>query len=240
MRAYRKACEINLAYRIPTVPGVIEARSTTYTIYQEIAATNPESDLERSNASHKHFLDCLTEAFEALGGNAWMSSQQAEEMAAQGTNDVEEILFDNKFASLGLDSQEGGGERDEEEELSDRGEDPELQPTTTFGRPQQKRSSGKGKKGRRGQRAKKNKKKQKPDAVEEGGTEDIPLESYRIIEDEDGLVTEYLMAVYALFREWIDVRAHIQRVWRNVACSGLNSAVAGAVSNMAVMMIKRT
>ncbi|KAF2237026.1 hypothetical protein EV356DRAFT_497315 [Viridothelium virens] len=216
--------------------SVIEARSAAYKVFQETVARNPDPELEKSNASHKHFLDSLTKAFEALGGMAWTSSHQTEKTSAQEADNIEEVLFANKFASLNISSHENGN--GELEEASD--EDEALPTAPAPQKPRPKKSTVKGKKGKRGQRAKKNKKTQKPAAIEEDALAKVPLESYRIIEDHDGLITDYLMAVYALFREWVHLRSHIQGLWRKIAYVGLNSAVAGAVSNMAITMIKRT
>ena len=70
--------------------------------------------------------------------------------------------------------------------------------------------------------------------------DDVPLESYRIIQDKDGIITDYLMAVYALIGEWVDLRAYLQGLWREVAYDGLNGAVAGAVSKLAISIIQRS
>lgn len=97
-----------------------------------------------------------------------------------------------------------------------------------------KRSTKKGKKGKRGRKPKG---KGKP-VVNEPRLDEVPLESYRIIEDETGLVTDYLMAVYSIVRQWVELRHYLQSVWRQVAYEGLNSAVAGAISSIALGMIK--
>ncbi len=66
------------------------------------------------------------------------------------------------------------------------------------------------------------------------------MESYRIIMDKDGLVTDYLLAVYAVVREWSELRSSVQDLWHEVAYDGLNSAVAASLSNVAVTMVKQT
>jgi hypothetical protein len=48
------------------------------------------------------------------------------------------------------------------------------------------------------------------------------------------------MAVYSLVTEWIELRHYVQGLWREVSYGGLNSAVAGALSNMAIAMVKQT
>jgi hypothetical protein len=42
--------------------AVIEARSTMHAAFQQIVNETPESEIERSNTTHKHFIDALTEA----------------------------------------------------------------------------------------------------------------------------------------------------------------------------------
>jgi hypothetical protein len=50
--------------------AVIKARSAMYNVFQQIVNEKPDPEIERSNVTHKHFIDALTEAFDALGGNA--------------------------------------------------------------------------------------------------------------------------------------------------------------------------
>lgn len=69
---------------------------------------------------------------------------------------------------------------------------------------------------------------------------DIPIESYRIIEDEDGHVSEYLLAVYAVVHEWMDLRSFTQDIWREVAYDGLNGAVAAPLTSSLIAMVKQT
>lgn len=70
--------------------------------------------------------------------------------------------------------------------------------------------------------------------------QEVPFESYRIIEDESGMVTDYLMAVYSLTRQLIELRHYLQGIWHQVAYQGLNSVVAANLSHVAIAMIKDT
>ncbi|KAL9090461.1 MAG: hypothetical protein Q9165_005222, partial [Trypethelium subeluteriae] len=159
-------------------------------------------------------------------------SAMTEEKIGQKADDIEEVLFANKFASLNLSSHgDGNGEQ---EEASD--EEEALSTASAPSKSQPKKRTAAGKKGKR----KKNKKTRKHATIEEDALAKVPLESYRIIEDHDGLMNDYLMAVYAIFGEWIHLRAHIQGLWRKVAYGGLNSAVAGTISNMAITTVKQT
>ncbi|KAL7795378.1 hypothetical protein V8C37DRAFT_374320, partial [Trichoderma ceciliae] len=53
-------------------------------------------------------------------------------------------------------------------------------------------------------------------------------------------MTEYVMAVLALTRDWIQLRSFLQDIWRRVAYKNLNSAAAATLSNIAVAMIKQS
>ncbi|RMY19745.1 hypothetical protein D0866_12721 [Hortaea werneckii] len=69
---------------------------------------------------------------------------------------------------------------------------------------------------------------------------DLPIESYRIIEDQHGLVSDYPMAVYAVVQEWMELRSYTQDLWHEVAYEGLNGAVAASLTNTAVAMVNQT
>ncbi|KAI1157716.1 hypothetical protein F5B18DRAFT_643891 [Nemania serpens] len=85
----------------------------------------------------------------------------------------------------------------EDEGACDDGSDLEPQQHQASQRRQQhKKSPGKGKRAEHGKNANK-KKEHLPSAITQN-LDDIPVESYRIIQDEEGIITDYLMAVYAL------------------------------------------
>ena len=212
----------SIIYRL--FQSVIDARTATHALFQQIVATKPDPEVEKSNASHRCFIDALTEAFKTLGGEEWASRSKSE-TSNPDEEDIDEVLFTNKFSTLGIDGPSDGEEGGDAVE----GE--------SNGRPKRpaKNSTAKRKKGKRGKRAK-----GKKSAVREANLDEIPLESYRIIEDESGLVTDYLIAIYSLVKEWIELRHYVQGLWREVSYGGLNSSVAGALSNMAVAMIKQT
>ncbi|KAL7621943.1 hypothetical protein AAE478_007443 [Parahypoxylon ruwenzoriense] len=213
--------------------SVIQARAATYEAFQQLVANKSDPEIERSNVSHKHFINALAEAFEALGGAAWAEKYKLAGPPPDDQADLEQVLFANKFAVLSLD----GDTVLEDEGASNDGTDLEPQQHQAAQRRQQKKSSGKGKKGKHGKNANK-KKKQNPPAAKTQSLDDVPVESYRIIQDEEGIITDYLMAVYALVQEWAGLRAYVQGLWRDVAYNGLNSAVAGALSNMAINIIE--
>ncbi|KAI1434363.1 hypothetical protein GGR50DRAFT_687666 [Xylaria sp. CBS 124048] len=212
--------------------SAIQARRATYAAFQQLVANKSDPEVERSNASHKHFIDALVEAFEALGGTKWAEKPRSQGPSSDDEAELEQALFANKFAALSIE----GDTVLPDEAAGDNGSDVEPQPSQSSQKRQQKKSSGKGKKAKHGKNAKK--KKQPPPTAKTQSIDEVPVESYRIIQDEEGIMTDYLMAVYALIQEWAGLRAHVQGLWYDVAYHGLNSAVAGALSNVAIKMIE--
>jgi hypothetical protein len=195
-------------------------------------SNKPDPEIERSNASHRRFIDVLTEAFAVLGGEDWVIRQKntTETTKTAEGEDLHEVIFANKFSMLHL-GDINNREADEEEN-----EEVDEPITSAHVNREKKKPSGKGKKGKRGRKTK-----GKPKlASKEPDLEEVPLESYRIIEDESGLVTDYLMAVYSLLRQWGQLRHYLQGLWREVSYGGLNSAIAGELSNIAIAMVKQT
>jgi len=204
--------------------SVIDARKATHAVFQQMVFKNPDPEIERSNISHRHFIDSLTEAFKALGGENWISKQKSESERLD-EEDRDEVIFSNQFMALKI------GESNDAEVENEASDGPS--PETPSARPR-KKTAAKAKKGKKGRNVKKETPVEEPPLVE------IPLESYRIVEDETGIVTEYLMAVYLLVKQWIELRDYVQGIWHEVAYDNLNSAVAGAVSNIATAMVKQT
>lgn len=192
--------------------------------------------MEKSNASHKYFIDRLTEAFEILGGKEWMTKRVTGQQESKDDETDEALISADTFSSLGIngDAKEKGAEEESAEE--DHGE-----PNGTAGAllQKQKKTAAKGKKGKKGKQYKKPTAKQDEPTKQQHQVE-VPLESYRIIQDEEGIITDYLMAVYSVFRRWGELRSFVQDLWTEVAYDGLNLATAGTLSVMAVAMIKRT
>ena len=79
-----------------------------------------------------------------------------------------------------------------------------------------------------------------PSPAPELTSADVPVESYRIINDKDGVVSEYLRAVHAAVRKWVELRSHTQDIWWEVAYEGLNAAIAASVTSLAVTMVHQT
>ncbi|RSL79429.1 hypothetical protein CEP51_007369 [Fusarium floridanum] len=206
--------------------SIIQARTAINSAFQQLVGTNEDEDLKRSNASHKHFIDTLRQAFSILGGDSWRQDQSKQ--VSEDERDVEQVIVANMFKNLTVEADDDASSEEDEEAQ------PASAPRKTPRKP------GKGKKGKKGKKAKKQKKTKKTPTAADADKDEIPMESVRIIEDADGIMTNYLMAVYTAVNEWIDLRTYVQGLWKEVAYQGLNGAVAGAVSNMAVSMIKQT
>lgn len=148
--------------------------------------------------------------------------------AAAAENEQDQSSFHNKFSALSL-----GQDKDEEaeEDVSS-----DYDSITTQQRVQMRRT-GKGKKGKRSKRSKP---KVIPAHSAQASLTDIPVESYRIIEDKDGIVSDYLLAIYAVVQEWIDLRLFTQDLWREAAYDELNAAVVASLNSMAVAVVQQT
>ncbi|KAI5207288.1 hypothetical protein E4T38_03440 [Aureobasidium subglaciale] len=200
--------------------SVIKARSHSYVMFQELAAAHSDAEMEASNVTHKHFIDKLEEAFEILGGREWLVRQQAENEKAEDLVEVERVIFCNPFLPLTLDN----SAQDTSEQ-----EDSHAQHTSISQRRTKKHRKDKIRQ-----------KKKKAKASSEPIVEDVPLESYRIIDGPDDLVTDYYIAVTSIVDECYNLRQFVHKHWFHVSHSGLNSAVAGTVSRLAVSMMRRT
>ncbi|KAK7417729.1 hypothetical protein QQX98_004385 [Neonectria punicea] len=214
--------------------SIIQARTTIYSAFQQLFGSKSDPEVQRNNATHKHFLDTLTKSFNILGGKAWESNKNAQARVHEQEEDINQIIFGNRFGALKIEEQEGNS--------SD--EDDGFKVTEQSSAPQKavaKKTSARGKKRKKSKKPKKPKKPKKgkaPSNVKEPSLDDVPFESIKIIESQGGLITNYLIAVYSAVKEWADLRLYIQGMWKDVAYDGLNSAMAGAVSNVAITMVK--
>ncbi|PKK55151.1 hypothetical protein CI102_175 [Trichoderma harzianum] len=209
--------------------SVIELRSIYHSQFQQLASVHPNEELERNNVTHKYFIDTLTTAFNILGGEAWLSSHDQEKQAKSDEEEAGPSIFTtaNKFSVLNLESDpESDGANHEESDKE----------SSSVASPQQKRRKRAGK----GKRKKVNGKKtrRKSSRATNEPLDEVPLESYRIIEDNE--MTEYVMAVLALTRDWIQLRSFLQDFWQRVAYKNLNTAVAATTAKIAVGMVKQS
>ncbi|KAI1134875.1 hypothetical protein F5Y05DRAFT_194026 [Hypoxylon sp. FL0543] len=206
---------------------ILGSRCFSCSVSQQGFYNGPDPETEKSYVSHHQFIDALAEAFQALGGNEWAAKQETGVEDPEYEGALEDIIFSQKFSNLKLnESEDEEGDEDENDEESGQ------ETRTAISVQKRQPRPGRGKKGKKG---KKSKKKQKPANLDE-----VPLESYGIVEAKNGTTTNYRMAVQALWKEWCEVRAFLQNVWHEVAYDDLNTAVAGQVSNLAIAMIKRS
>lgn len=188
--------------------------------------------------SHQHWIEGLSEAFNLLGGKVW-------ERVKEGTSDTfdedeEQVIFSNAFSMLSLHGlTEGEGDAD-----ADTGNGGEEDAGTTETVIHQTARRAKQKPNMEG---KKNKPKRKPkpktnetamESTSGPDSQEIPLESYRIIEDETGMITDYLMAVQSITEQLIRLRHELQGAWHSVAYQGMNTAVASSLCKVAIGIIK--
>ncbi|KAG7053093.1 hypothetical protein JMJ77_0000185 [Colletotrichum scovillei] len=125
----------------------------------------------------------------------------------------------------------------------DLGEDEQTsEPESESGNESQSVSQNKKKRFDKGKKNKKGKAKRKGSkrAHASDSDKEAPLECFRILEADEDLMDEYSMAVSAFRSEWCDMRTYLQDIWEGVAYHDLNSAVAGAVSKVAIAKVRKT
>jgi len=209
---------------------VVDARAAAHAKFKRFGALS-DDQMQRSNAAHKSFIDTLTTAFESLGGRLWEESEtvgaenKQPELSSDGKEDLDRLVPANKFSILDLEEPNVDG--DEGEASAD------SNPLNSRGQGIKK---GK-KKSKHGKKAKGHRK----DAnAPQSAQPEVSIESYQLVLDEDGIQSEYWMAVVELAKEWTYLRQRLQAVWKRVARNDLNSAAAGCLSRMAITMIRRT
>lgn len=207
---------------------IIRLRTKTADEFDHDLAQRPEDEnLRKGNARHRHFIDVLRAAFEAFGGDLNDLSVPILGEHSATVAEMDDILFRNFFAALDMDD-------DEEVKVEETGA-VEVAAIPTQPQRRQQRKGGKGKK--RPYKASKG----PPVEVKRQRIKplDIPVEAYRIIQDGEGLITDYLLTTYDLMQEVSNLRLHLQEEWWEVAYHGLNTAVAAALSEMAVAAVRK-
>ncbi|KAJ0269144.1 hypothetical protein COL940_012711 [Colletotrichum noveboracense] len=203
--------------------SVISARSLHYEQFQKFASAYPDADLVKSNSSHKHFIDALTDILKEFGGT-FQPDTEATKSFDVCQQDVEEMLFSNRFSVLSINRVDGDMESDE-----DSGD--ESRP------PAHQQAAKKIRKGKKKQ-SKKSNCKGGPRTASDSGLENVPMESYRLLEGDDCLL--YIMAVFSLRHQWLHLRRQIREAWNEVAYEDLHSAVAVGLSKIAVVLVQKT
>ncbi|KAK1623819.1 hypothetical protein BDP81DRAFT_331472 [Colletotrichum phormii] len=209
--------------------SVIRARIAHYDSWKSIVSTNSDAKIAKSNESHWHFINTLIEVFVLLGGEVWLSRAEATPNSSPGRTKaaevVEDFIFCNKFSALDLG-------------VDDQTSEPESESgNESLSVIQNKKKFNKGKKNKKGKGKSKGSKKV---PAADSDAKEAPLDSYLILEADEDLMDEYSMAVSAFKSEWCDMRTYLQDVWEDVAYHDVNSAVAGAVSKVAIAKVRKT
>ncbi|KAK7449413.1 hypothetical protein Landi51_05837 [Colletotrichum acutatum] len=162
---------------------------------------------------HDTFVRLVTEAFVALGGDAWIETEQPR--GVQGRSDssnlTPEKLADfinfsaSDLKSLSLDS---SGENSSD-----------AVPAPLHG--SQRRAQAKSGRGGKG----KKKAKKAPAAL----LNQVPIEQYSIVEADGIGKAESFMAACAIAKECVILRNYLQNIWREAAYGGLHGGIAAAI-----------
>ena len=214
--------------------AVIRARNITYKAFSKLesGAIEPDADIQKSNAAHKHFINILSESLEALSGPDGSAKHKDTPDSARkpAQADLDELVrFANKFDALSTD--------DGDDPQHDSGTDPSPEDPGNKA-PKGQRKKPKSRKGNKGKGRKG--KSQKRQRGSHAASEQVSLESCGIIEEGDGENFAYCMAILDLAHEWIEIRGYSQGTWSAAAYDGLHSIVAAAVSNAGIAMIQRS
>ena len=204
--------------------SVIHARQKAASLYQQASDDAADVDLETSNQKHQHFINALIEAFKALGGQDWVKEQKAANKTKEVEEDALKVIFENQFAALNIGTPTDPDDDNSEDSLDTPCEKNEKRSRHSRKNPKAKKKS-----------RSKPKAQPKPPMLE-----DVPLESYGIIDEHNAgnvIMTDFLFATEDLFTQMGRHRGHVQLCWQEVAYKGLNSAVAAGVTNCAVSMV---
>lgn len=130
--------------------SIILAISTVYNAFQQLLGSKSDPEVQRNNASHKHFIDTLTKSFVILGGEAWQSDKDTKTQGPEQEEDIDRIIFGNKFSALKVEEQEGDStDEDDGNKVTEQASAPQK----VVG----KKSLARGKKGKRPRRPKREK-----------------------------------------------------------------------------------
>lgn len=195
---------------------IIELRTETADEFARDLQSNPDDDqLRKGNEAHRHFIDVLRMAHKALG--SCMAPSELHE-TRKDNDEVDNILFSNFFNALRIDDP---AEKDDDVQDDD---------SKLVARQPPRKGKGKTKK------RKTPKEDPKPERTK---ALDLPVEAYRVIHEGSGFDSDYLVAVYDLMQEAANLRLYLQEEWWRVAYDKGNTAVVGAISEMAVKLVQK-
>lgn len=188
---------------------IIDLRTETADEFARDLQSNPDDEQLRKSNEAHRHFIDVLRLAHKALGSCVASSKE-EDVDENTKDEVDNILFSNFFDALRIDDS-----KEEEDEV-------EVQE-----KPPPRKTKGK------------KKRKAKEPAPKPSGTLDLPVEAYRVIHEGSGFDSDYLVAVYDLMQEAANLRLYLQEEWWRVAYDKANSAVVGAVSEMAVRMVQK-
>jgi hypothetical protein len=147
--------------------SIIDARIQAHSFFEKAASQNPDPELERNNASHRYFIDALQQVLDTMSREKWQKGRD-DTPSAVSERDLEDLTMSNRFSILNLD-----------EVPQDEGDESDGASPSPVRRKHAK--PGKGKKAK----AKKNKGNRPSPPTRAVDAEDVPLESYRLVEESE-------------------------------------------------------
>ncbi|OHE91802.1 hypothetical protein CORC01_12876 [Colletotrichum orchidophilum] len=207
--------------------SVIDARTAHLTFLRRVV-TQEDPQFGKDIEIHETFIHYLKKAFVALGGDAWTESQQPggeKNRHATSKMTAEELTDAIQFSALDILAL---SLESSDENSSDADGSSITEPSTTGSQRRARKKSGRGGKGKKKIKA--------PSAA----LNVVSIEEYSIDEADGGLEAEYFMASCAIAKECVSLREYLQGIWHEAAYCGLHGSIAGALSKLAIEMIRST
>lgn len=76
--------------------------------------------------------------------------------------------------------------------------------------------------------------------TKENQLDNVPLDRFRLVEDECRTESELFIAVYSFVKQWLELRHKSKAFWPEVAYCGINTVTAGALPSAAIEVLKHT
>ncbi|KAK3346450.1 hypothetical protein B0T25DRAFT_624886 [Lasiosphaeria hispida] len=207
-------CKLIARYLSPTPPAILQMFCSVIdartTSYRNFRALVAEQPDPELGRSNASHLHFISVLTEAFKALGGTDSHDPSRPSSNYAEELEQVLFSNQFAILDTLGDEESGQ----DEPSPGEQDGQLNNS----------AKEKGKEARRDQKKGKQ----------------ISMEDYCFIRDPDGILTDQYLAISSIIYEWAILRDDLQDLWKEVAYGGLNSAIAAAVSNVAIGVIERS
>ncbi|KAH7635781.1 hypothetical protein B0T09DRAFT_329655 [Sordaria sp. MPI-SDFR-AT-0083] len=221
--------------------SVMDELAAPYATFQRLATNKSHPDVKNGSASLNALLTALRDC--ALALHCWELILHPDTLSdylsssLPFTKEKLDGMVIKEFSPLNLPDAPEASQDSEQATPQEFGH--------RVGHQRKQAKPGKGKRARRRKEGETSKAKAKD--TEKGPPVDVfvesmkePLESFGVTLGQDGMKIDYIMAVYELFEKCFELRAYLQEVWYEVAYEGLNIAVAGALSNMAILQVQRS